>query len=584
MLLELSITDFAIIERSTIRFSEGLNALTGGTGAGKSILLDALGAVLGSRVSSALVRTGRDAARVEAAFELDSSTLQRVRSQLEEIGVDIVEEDALVLTREIQSNGRSSARINGRLTTAGALASIGAALVDIHGQSDHLAILKPTEQRSLLDRFGSLDPQRSALAADVKEWRGIRQRIAELSRNSREREQRIDLVRFQIDEIEAAAITAGDDEALMNERDVLRNADRLRADSLEALSALADEDSSGGAGVTSSLRRVTALTADITTYDTSAGNLCERATELLVLAEDFARELRTYVEQIESDDARLAEVEDRLASIQLLKRKYGATVQDVLDFAEDARQELSQLTSGNVDIGTLQEREILLSRRVASAATTLSDDRVEAAKRLSAAIKGSIADLQMGGAEIAIAVNRRDDARGVALAGNSKEMRLDVDESGIDDIEFLIAPNTGEALKPLGRIASGGETARLMLATKSILSAVDLTPTLVFDEIDVGVGGRSGQVVGEKLWGISRRHQVIVVTHLPQVAALAENHLKIEKSDSEGRTVSNVRTLAGADRELELAAMIDGLPPGEAARLNARMMLHRSRTFITSSQ
>lgn len=584
MLLELSITDFAIFEHSTIRFSEGLNALTGETGAGKSILLDALGAVLGSRVSGDLVRAGRDTARVEAAFEFDISTITRIESHLEEIGVDIVADEALIFTREIQVNGRSSARINGRLTTAGALASVGAALVDIHGQSDHLAILKTPEQRNLLDRFASLEPQRSALAVEVKAWRGIQNRIAELSRNSLDRAQRIDLLRFQVDEIDSAAIAAGGDDALMSERDVLRNADRLRGDSLEALSTLADDDPLGGAGVTNLLRRVAALTSGMATFDSAAGNLGEHANELLLLAEDLTRELRTYSEHIESDDARLADVEDRLAAIQSLKRKYGATVQDVLDFAEDARRELSDLSSGELDVDVLQEREAELAERVVLLARSLSDERQQAAKRLAAAIEGSIADLQMGRAEIAIAVNRRDDRHGIALPGNSNRAHAHIDETGIDDIEFLITPNAGEALRPLARIASGGETARLMLATKSILSDVDLTPILVFDEIDVGVGGRSGQVVGEKLWGISRRHQVIVVTHLPQVAAMAATHLKIEKHELDGRTISDVRTLDGPDRELELAAMIDGLPPGEAARLNARTMLDRAGAFVTSTQ
>ena len=584
MLLELSITDFAIITRSIIRFSEGLNALTGETGAGKSILLDALGAVLGARISSDLVRTGCAIARVEAAFEIGEVEANRIRPQLDEIGCALEGDGTLILTREILANGRSSARINGRLTTAGALALVGSELVDIHGQSDHLAILKATEQRNLLDRFAGLEPKRNALAERVKEWRSVRNRISELSRNSRDREQRIDLLRFQIDEIETAGLAAGDDESLANDRDILRNADRLRADSLEARAILAEDDASGGDDVTTRLRRITTLAAGMTGYDAHANVIAERANELLVLAEDLARELRGYAEQVESDDARLEEVEDRLAAIQSLKRKYGTTVQDVLDYADDARREFSELSSGELDLGALQERDSILATLLADQATGLSNQRSQAAKRLSSSIESSIADLNMGRAEIAVIVNQREDSNGIAIPRGPNPMRVQIDESGIDNIEFLIAPNAGEALKPLSRIASGGETARLMLAVKSILSDVDFTPTLVFDEIDVGVGARSGQVVGEKLWGISQRHQVIVVTHLPQVAALAETHLKIEKQESEGRTVSDVRALNETDRETELAAMIDGLPPGEAARLNARTMLERSRKYIASPQ
>jgi len=584
MLLELSIKDFAIIERATIQFSEGLNALTGETGAGKSILLDALGAVLGSRVSSDLVRTGCALARVEAAFALDEATSGRLKPQLDVIGVELDVDGSLILSREVQANGRSTARVNGRLSTAGALGSIGMSLVDIHGQSDHLAILKTTEQRHLLDRFGALDHQRTTLSGIVREWRDARSRLADIARGSREREQRIDLLRFQIDEIDAAAVGIGDDDVLAGERDILRNADRLRGHALEALSALVDDDIANGADITSLVRRVTSLTTAIASYDSTAGELDSRANELLVLAEDLARELRTYAERIESNESRLAEVEDRLSTIQSLKRKYGATLLDVLDFAERACRELADLTSGELDLGALQVRESTLGTHVASLSIALSDDRKLAAKQLSAAVEQSIADLHMGRSEIMIAVNHREDATGIALPGTSIDALFHIDESGIDDIEFLIAPNAGEALKPLARSASGGETARLMLAVKSILSDVDLTPTLVFDEIDVGVGGRSGQVVGEKLWGISQRHQVIVVTHLPQVAALADTHLKIEKREVDRRTVSDVRVLTGTDRELEVAAMIDGLPPGEAARLNAKTMLDRSRAFVASSR
>ena len=287
MLLELSIADFAIIERATIRFSEGLNALTGETGAGKSILLDALGAVLGSRVSGDLVRTGARLARVEAAFNIESFADETVQQMLTDLGVDMASEDALILSREIQANGRSSARVNGRLATASTLSRIGSLLVDIHGQSDHLAILRTSEQRNLLDRFASLDTERDEFASNVREWRAVRGRIRDLSRQSREREQRTDLLQFQIEEIEAAGIAIGEDEKLIAERDVLRNADRLRADALEALALLADEDSQEASTATGLLRAAASRTSDIAQLDASSLTLGERTNELLVLAEDL---------------------------------------------------------------------------------------------------------------------------------------------------------------------------------------------------------------------------------------------------------------------------------------------------------
>ncbi|MDQ3443566.1 MAG: AAA family ATPase, partial [Chloroflexota bacterium] len=357
MLLELSISDFAIIQRTTIRFSEGLNALTGETGAGKSILLDALGAVLGSRVSSDLVRNGAKFARVEAAFAIDDTTNGSVQTALAELGIETASEETLILAREVQANGRSSARINGRLATAATLAQIGSLLVDIHGQSDHLAILKTSEQRNLLDRFAALNADRNALAANVHEWRAIRRQIENLSRNSREREQRIDLLKFQSEEIDMAGLSIGEDDGLVAERDVLRNADRLRADAVEALALLVDDDTAESSTVTGLLRAATSRTSDIATLDVTAVTISERANEILVLAEDLARELRDYAENIDSDGTRLSEIDDRIDGIQTLKRKYGSTIPEILEFGQAALRELEGLSSSENDVSSLEERE-----------------------------------------------------------------------------------------------------------------------------------------------------------------------------------------------------------------------------------
>jgi DNA repair protein RecN (Recombination protein N) len=579
MLLELTISNFAIIEQTTIQFSDGLNVLTGETGAGKSILLDALGAVLGARVSSDLVRTGTRVARVEAAFALADTDRTRVAPLLDELGVEL-DDDTLIVAREIHASGRSTARINGRMSTAGVLAQVGSLLVDIHGQSDHLAILRSAEQRNLLDRFAGVEDLIAEMSSAVRSWHEARRNLDDLSRNSREREQRIDLLRFQVNEITEAALREEEELALASDRDVLRNADRLRSDALEALANLVADDLSESPSATVLLRKAVSLVEDIASLDGGAASIAERANEVLVLAEDLARELRDYGDRVESDEARLEVVEDRIALLQDLKRKYGATLSEVIEYGESAQQELEQLTSGAYDLDVLIEREKTSGERAGRIAGKLSARRQEEAVKLARAIEASISELNMGRSSLKIDVRQREDERGVPVEGQ----RLRVDETGIDEVEFLIAPNAGEALKPLSRIASGGETARLMLATKSILSAVDLTPTLVFDEIDVGVGGRSGQVVGEKLWGISREHQVIVITHLPQIAAFAESHLRIEKHLDDERTVSEVRQLNDAERQLEIAAMIDGLPPGEAARLNAQTMLERSREFISTAR
>ncbi|MGI8486285.1 MAG: DNA repair protein RecN [Thermomicrobiales bacterium] len=573
MLLELSITDFAIIERSSIHFVEGLNVLTGETGAGKSILLDALGAVLGQRVSSDMVRSGAKLARIEAIFDVNEDSLPRVRPVVDELGITLEDDGSIIVTREILANGRSSARINGRLVTVATLSAIGTVLVDIHGQSDHLAILKTNEQRSMLDSYAGLGSLRLEVAVHVQRWREIRRRIAELSSDSREREQRLDLLKFQIDEIESAALMPAEDESLQQEREVLQNADRLRQDTMLAMDAISGDDSAAEIPTASSmLRTVEHSLLDLAAIDRNSVSLSERATELVVLAEDLARDLSIYLDSMQLDPQRLEDVEDRLSLIQSLKRKYGSTIAHIVEFAEDAQHDLEQLTGEGFDIESLREEEMLVRAELVEQCLQLSKARRTAAIDLASKVELSIAELRMGRSEFAIEVRHRADPGGL----NVGEEVVHADESGIDDIEFLIAPDAGEPLRPLARIASGGETARIMLALKSILSEVDSTPTLVFDEIDVGVGGRSGQVVGEKLWSLTTEHQVIVVTHLPQIAAFANHHLRIAKHERNARIVSTVDEIRDDERIEELAAMLDGTPVNAASRANAEEMVRRS--------
>lgn len=579
MLVELTITDLAIIRQTTVRFTDGLNALTGETGAGKSILLDALGAVLGARVSSDLVRTGASVARVEAAFEVPPSTADRVHELLTEIGVEHDPDDLLVLSRDIQATGRSSGRINGRMTTAAQLAAVGALLVDIHGQSDHLAILRADEQRTIVDRYGHLEPLRDALPPLVAEERKRRRQLADLDSGSRERAQRLDLLTYQITEIDEAGLVPGEDDALSQERDRLQNADALRRSAFTAIHAIAGDDTEFAA--LNALRIAHQAVTDLAGTDAAAQPFSERATEIVVLAEDLVRDLQEYAEGIDGDPARLQEVEDRLDLIHTLKRKYGATIDDVLAYLARIRAECDQLTSGLYDRESLEAELRRLQNDLAARASHLSRARQETATRLAEIIAESIASLRMGKAAVEIQVRQRSAADGLPLADGR---RVTVDETGIDDVSFLIAPNAGEALKPFGKIASGGETARIMLAVKSILSDVDQTPTLVFDEIDVGVGGRSGQLVGEKLWSLTDRHQVIVISHLAQIAAFADQHLRISKVEEDGRVVSHVEELTPLTREEELAAMLDGVPATPESRANARAMLDRVHAFRTSRQ
>lgn len=581
MLQELSIEDFAIIDRARIQFGPGMNAITGETGAGKSILLDALAAVLGGRVSSDLVRTGAKSARVEAVFFIDEIHSADLYQALENAGTELDSERTLILSREIQGSGRSVSRVNGRTTTASQLARVGASLVDIHGQSDHLAILRSSEQRSLLDRYAGVTEERADVGRLVRRLRELRSRLDEITSNSRERERRLDLLRFQVEEIDSAALVDDEDVLLVQEREVLLNADRLRVDASQALVFLVGDDAlDQEMNAASQLRVSEKAIGDLAQVDAGALTLLEQATDLVVLAEDLGRALRDYLERIEADPSRLAVVDERLSLIQSLKRKYGASIQEINAFGEEARREIEDATSGALSMEALEEDERATERALRAAACELSRQRTEAANALAQQIEASIADLRMGRATVEIAVRRHAEISGIDWKENGDPTKVHFDETGVDEIEFLIAPNSGEALKPLSRIASGGETARIMLALKSILSDIDTTPTLVFDEIDVGVGGRSGQVVGEKLFAIARHHQVIVVTHLPQIAAFAEAHFRISKLERQNRTVSMIEELDERDRITELAAMLDGVPVSDGSIANAGEMLKRSRSGV----
>jgi DNA repair protein RecN (Recombination protein N) len=578
MLAELVIHNFAIIDKTEIQLGEGLNALTGETGAGKSILIEALGAVLGDRVSPEFVRAGARSASVDATFDLRGiANREAVEGALAELEIES-EDDFLVLSREIQSGGRSTGRINGRPTTASILGQIGSLLVDVHGQSEHLSLLRPAAQLELLDRYAQTTSLRSRFAEQLSELRRVRVALAEARTGARDRMQRIDLIRYQIDEIEQARLRPGEEEELVAERSRLANAERLSRDAATAYEALAGNelDESAGAALPA-LRVVAQLLDEITGLDPATGSLRERLNDVLFSLEDFAAELRNYRDLAEADPVRLEAVEERLALIRQLKRKYGIDIDEILAHAEAAERELAALTDSGMDTEVLAARETSLASDAGASAAALSSERQKAAARLAADVEQAIAELKMGSAEFVVSLEQVEDRGGIPVPLlNGATRQLASDSTGVDRTTFLIAPNAGEGLKPLNKIASGGETARLMLALKSILSEVDQTPTLVFDEIDVGVGGRSGQVVGEKLLHLSEGHQVIVITHLPQIAAFADRHFRIVKSERGGRVTSSVERLEGGAREEELAAMLGGLPLTESSLRSASEMLERA--------
>jgi DNA repair protein RecN (Recombination protein N) len=555
MLVELAIRNFAIIDELNVQPEEEMNALTGETGAGKSIIIDALGAVLGGRVGADVVRTGAAAASVEAVFDLGESQSVEVSELLTELGFD-TEDGTLILSRQISAAGRSSARINNRPVTVTALNQLGSLLIDIHGQSDHLKLLQNASQLDALDHYAGVMPLRDRVRDLIRDLNFIRHSRARLRSGEREREQRIDLLRYQVDEISTAALEPDEDARIANDRAVLASAERLTGDAATALQALEPDDDTGA---TALLRTALQSVQRIVDIDSSAAELVERVNEVVVLADDITSEIRNYLELIDSDPSRLALLDDRLDLIQRLKRKYGATIDEIHTHLASAEAELEQMTGAGFDDEALAEQEAALTQTIAPLLAELTSSRQNAAKRLERSIAAAIAELGLGAAQVNIAV----------------EPLPEPIETGADSVEFLFAPNQGEPLKPLAKIASGGETARLMLALKSVLAEGDRTPTLVFDEVDVGVGARSGQAVGEKLWSLSKRHQVIVISHLAQIAAFADAHFMIEKDVNGGRTVSTVRKLDGGTRLDELAEMIDGKPVSPESRAAAEQLMDR---------
>jgi len=594
VLAELRIRDFAIIDELQLSFAPGFSVLTGETGAGKSIIIDAVELALGGRADSSVVRAGADRAIIEAVFRLSAAQRATIDPVLEREGLEGDDPALLLLGREVRLNGRSVSRINGRAVTLALLREVAEGLVDIHGQSEHLSLLRVREHVNLLDRYAELWPLRAQVAEMVGRVRAVRRELEDLVRGEQELAHRADLLQFQIGEIGAAALQPGEETELLEERLRLTNAEQLAELAGEALRALEDGDGGGEGESPTALDLLgVALRAleGLVRVDPSLEPQLRVAESVNYQAEELVNSLRDYEERIEHNPRRLQEVEERLSLIRRLERKYGPTIPDVLAYAEKAAQELARITHSEERIVELQAEEERLLMKLGRSAVELSQQRREAAQRLAAGIEEELRDLRMEGARFGVDFRWQDDSQGVPvgesasrLVGDVVEGRVAFDSTGIDRVEFLVSPNPGEPLKPLVKIASGGETSRLMLALKTVLSRADETETLVFDEIDQGIGGRVGATVGEKLWGLaagtgpgSLHHQVLCVTHLPQLAGFGDVHFHVEKrverTRSGERTVTHIRPLEGRDRVEELAQMLGA--SGEAAYRSAEEILEQ---------
>lgn len=566
MITELRIKDFAIIDNLEINFNSGLIIFTGETGAGKSIMIDAVEMLLGGRADSTMVRTEAERADIEGVFRINSLSRTEILGILEREEL-LDDPDYLTLGREIRINGRNVARINGRSVSVGLMRELGEHLVDVHGQSEHLSLLRVNQHLRLLDSYANVHDQLAEYQNTYHQLQSLRQELDSLRIAEREAARQIDTLNYQINEIETAHLKPDEEEELREERNRLANAEGLANAAQEALIAI-DEGTPESPAATDLLGQAVDLLSNLSRLDPSQGPLHEQLESTFANLSDIARELRDYMESIEFNPRRLDQVEERLNLIQNLKRKYGATVEAILLYAENARARRDQITHAGERILELEIQEDNLLRTLGEQGGSLSVRRREQAVRLSRAIEAELDDLRMSRARFDVDFQRRADNNGVVLENGE---RVAFDANGIDRVEFLIEPNPGEGLKPLAKIASGGETSRLMLALKNVLAKADHVPTLIFDEIDQGIGGRVGTIVGSKLWNLSRDHQVLCVTHLPQLAAHGDMHLHVEKFANQGRTTTRVTHLNGDRRIDELALMFGEI--SDATRQSAREIL-----------
>ncbi|MEM7344749.1 MAG: DNA repair protein RecN [Chloroflexota bacterium] len=575
MLVELNITDFAIIDQLSLPIHPGFNVITGETGAGKSIIIDAVGMLLGGRADTSFIRSESDKARVEGIFRLSERLKQVINPILEEEGLEGDDDDTLILGREIRSTGRNFCRVNGRTVSLGILKKAAQPLIDIHGQNDHLSLLKVRQHQRFLDRYAGLQDPVATLAKEFRQLKQVRQELHDLLENEQQMARRLDQLSFQLEEIDAANLTVGEEASLTTERNRLNNAEQINQFASEAHRLLVEGDDSQPAAM-DLLGQAARLISSLVKLDDSLNEQEQNIHDLSYQVEDLARTLHDYGDTIEIDSGRLQEVEERLALIFNLKRKYGDSIEEVIAFGDRAKSELEVITNSEERIDALRQTEETLRRNIGAMALKLSKQRKQAGQLLSKGVISQLGDLGLEKADFQVEIDWVEDPEGVYVETGDGEKTLACDERGIDRVEFVIAPNPGEPFKPLVKVASGGETSRLMLALKTVLASADETPTLIFDEIDQGIGGRIGGVVGCKLWELAYRsdHQVLCITHLPQIGGYGDIHYHVSKKVSNNRTQTNTRQLTGEDQVEELAQMLGALSDG--TRQSAREILEEA--------
>lgn len=572
MLLQLDISNIALIDKVNIEFGKGLNVLTGETGAGKSIIIDSIHAILGERVSKDLIRTGKDKALVEAVFQMDNRSFADL---FEEMGLEPEEDGTLIVSREFNQAGKNTCRINGKLATVSMLKAIGERIIDIHGQHDNQSLLRTESHLQLLDSFGGeaiagLKQQYTRLLAEYKD---ARVKLKGLSGDQGERERKIDLLKFQLDEIRKARLKKEEEEDLNKQRTLLGSSEKI-VSSLSAAYELLFSGGSARSAASDSINEALSELGVIARFDEVYDGLHRRLQDISYQLEDVIEDIRRQRDETEFNPGLLEEIEERLDLIYKLKRKYGATVEEVLQYGKKIENELEEMSRSEEVAAQLREKLKTLEKELYEAAAHLNARRKDAAKILEERIGAELDDLEMKRARFKADIQFDE----FKEAGGERKYTA----NGLDRVEFLISPNAGEPLKPLAKIASGGEMSRIMLAIKTILAGVDSIPTLIFDEIDIGISGKASQKVGEKLSYISQGHQVLCVTHLAQIACMADFHYLIEKVSGEETTETKVNRLSGELIREEIARILGGDTTSETSRRYAQEMLDSARKLKKS--
>jgi DNA repair protein RecN (Recombination protein N) len=579
VLEEMRIRALGVIDDAVVELSPGFTAVTGETGAGKTMVVTSLGLLLGGRADAALVRVGAKAAVVEGRIVLPPGAPAARRA--EEAGAEL-DEGALLVSRTISAEGRSRAHVGGRSVPVGLLAELSEDLVAVHGQTDQQGLLRPARQREALDRYAgeAVSVPLAGYGEAYRRLRAVSAELAELTTRARERAQEADLLRFGLEEIAAAEPRAGEDAELAAEAERLGHAEALASAAATAHGALvgdpADPEAVDATALVAGAQR--ALEA-VRSHDPALASLADRLGEVGILLADVAGELAGYADDLDADPLRLAAVEERRAALAHLTRKYGEDTAAVLAWAEESAARLAELEGDDDRIGALTAERDTLRAELAAHAQRLTDARAEAAKRFADAVTAELAELAMPHARVTVELRQHgtaDEEAGIEVDGRL----VAFGPHGVDDVELLLAPHPGAPPRPIAKGASGGELSRVMLAVEVVFAGTAPVPTYLFDEVDAGVGGRAAVEVGRRLARLARSAQVVVVTHLPQVAAFADRHLVVEKTSDGSVTRSGVKTLRGEDRVRELSRMLAGQEDSELARAHAEELLEAARAGL----